>query len=100
MCWIGVSVDKRYGDRLDTELTEASGDGADCSFIERPPHGPVHIHAFRHGAAQLARSCLNNVDVVLVEAALVGDLDHVAKAVRGNERGTRSLALDDGVGGK
>src|SRR2546430_14429533 len=36
----------------------------------------------------------------LVEAALVGDLDHVTEAIRRNQGGARALALDDGVGGE
>ena len=100
---IGIGVDQRHRHRLDVELGEALGDAAHRGFVQRPPHGAVHVHALGHREAQLARHQrprLDDVDVVLVEAALVRDLDHVAEAVGGDERGARALALDDGVGGE
>ena len=80
-----------------------SRDPAHRALVERPPHGAVHVHALRHREAQLARHQrlrLDDVDVVLVEAALVGDLDDVAETVGGDQRRARALALDDGVGGE
>ena len=103
VCGIGVGVDQRHGHRLHVELGDAARDGPHRGFVQRPPHGAVHVHALRHREAQLARHQrpgLDDVDVVLVEAALVRDLDHVAEAVSRNERGARALALDDGVGGE
>ena len=100
---IGVGVDQRHRHRLDVELGQAPGDAPHRRLVERPPHGAVHVHALGHREAQLARHQrrrLDDVDVVLVEAALVGDLDHVAEAVGGDQRGARALALDDGIGGE
>ena len=100
---IGVGMDQRHRHRLDVERLQALGDPAHGALVEGKAHGAVHVHALRHREAQLARHQrlrLDDVDVVLVEAALVGDLDDVAEAVGGDQRGARALALDDGVGGK
>jgi hypothetical protein len=57
-------------------------------FVEWPANGAVHVEALGDREAQLARhqgGRLDDVDVVLVEAAFVGDLDHVAEAVGGDQ---------------
>ena len=100
---IGVGMDQGHGDGLDIQLRQPPGDAAHRRLVQRSPHGTVHVHALRHRETQLAwhqRPRLDDVDVVLVEAALVGDLDHVAEAVGGDQRRARPLALDNGVGGE
>ena len=100
---VGVGVDQRHGDRLDALVGDAFGDLAHGLLVERPANGAMHVEALGHREAQLARHQgrrLDDVDVVLVEAALVGDLDHVAEAVGGDQGGLGAFALDDGVGGE
>src|SRR6185295_2542434 len=96
-------VDQRHRYRVDVEGLQALGDAAHGAFVEGAAHGAVHVHALGHREAQLPRHQrlrLDDVDVVLIEAALVGDLDDVAEAIGGDQGGARALALDDGVGGE
>ena len=96
-------------------MQEADGDGFDvCAFyffdqvaktleIERRFDLPLRGHPFRHRKAQLARHQRRRqleVEVVVLVALLVAHLEHVAKALGGDERGARALALDQRVGGE
>ena len=63
----------------------------------------MHVHALGHREAQRPRHQrlgLLDREVVLVVAALVGDIEDVAKALGGQQRRARAAPLDHGVGGK
>ena len=69
--------------------------------IEREPHLSRDVDALRNREAKLPRHQrfrLLDHDVVLVEAALVRDLEHIAKALARDQRRRAPLALDDRVG--
>ena len=71
------------------------------AFVEREPHDALDVHALGHREAERARHerrRLFEEHVVLVVAALVGDLDDVAETFGRDQRGAGALALDDGVG--
>jgi hypothetical protein len=95
--------------RVDVAVQEADRDGfhllrlqdgnerGDGVLVELQQYRSVRGDAFRHGVAPVARDERLrpfHVDVVLLEAVLVGDLDGVAKSVRRHQRRDRALALD------
>ena len=66
-------------------------------------HVPLSVDALADRQAQPARHQRRrqvDVDVVLLEPVFVADLDHVAKAFGGQQRGLGALALDQRVGRK
>ena len=96
-------MEKADRDALDVERLERRHQGQDRGLVERRQHAAVRGHALGHGEAQLARNerrGLDQIEVVLIEAALVGDREHVAKTCGRDQGGERALALDHGVGGK
>ena len=63
----------------------------------------MHVDALRHGEPEGARHQrlrLLDGEVILVVAALGRDIERVAKAVGGDQRGARAAPLDDRVGGE
>ncbi len=98
---IGVGMNEGDRDRLDVAAHEVRGDGAHGGFVEREPHHTFDVHALGNGEAQRARHQRRRLfekHIVLVVAALVGDLDDVAEPFGRDQRGAGALALDDGVG--
>ena len=72
-------------------------------LVERQKHRAVGRHPLGHAEAQVARHQRLgplHVDVVLLEAVLPGDLEGIAEALGGDQRGVRALALDQRVGGE
>ncbi len=97
---VGVGMDERHRDGFDPLLVQPLGDRPDGCLVEGETHLAVHVHALRHGEAKAAadhRPGLLDEDVVLVEPALVGDLDDVAEALGGDQGDPGALALDDRV---
>ena len=79
------------------------GEGRDGALVKRHQHLAVGGKALRHVEAQRARHQRHGpVDhqVVMVEALFVALLDDVAEALRGDEGGLRTLALDQRIGGE
>jgi len=100
---IGEAVQQpdRHGlDVLGGERVDRTGD---ARFIEWDEHLPLRIDPLADGQAQPARNERRrqiDVDVVLLEAVFVADLDHVAEALGGEKRGPGALALDERIGGE
>src|SRR5262249_37446357 len=72
-------------------------------LVEGPAHLSLDIDTLRHGKAPGAwhqRLWLVDVDVVLVVAALVGDIERVTEAFGRDQRRPGALALDDRVRGE
>ena len=98
---VGEAVQETDRDRLDPLGHEALGERGHARFVERRQHPALRVDALAHREAQPARHQGRrqvDVDVVLLEAVLVPDLDRVAKALGGDERGFGALALDQRVG--
>ena len=73
----------------------------DRLLVERRDDPAARVDALRHDKAQAARHQGRrqvDIDVVLLEAVLVPDLDRVAEPLGRNQRGPGALALDDRVG--
>ena len=98
---IGVAVQEPDPDALHAELRKVSRHRLDRRLVERLQHPAVDVDPLRHHEPALARherERLLDHDVVLVVAALVADVEHVAEALGGHQRGECALALDDRVG--
>jgi len=100
---IGEAVQQpdRHGlDLLGSERIDRPGN---AGFVEREEHLALRIDALAHRQAQPARNERRrqvDVDVVLLEAVFVADLDHVAESFGGEKRGSGALALDERIGGE
>src|SRR6516225_2862584 len=100
---IGEAVQQpdRHGlDVLGGERVDRTGD---ARFIEWDQQLPLRIDPLGDRQAQPARNERRrqiDVDVVLLEAVFVADLDHVAEALGGEKRGPGALALDERIGGE
>ena len=72
-------------------------------LVERQQHASVSAQPLRYADATVPRDERlrpPHVEVVLLEPVLVGHLDRVADAVRGEQRRAGTAALDQGVGGQ
>ena len=99
--WVGIAVNEADADALDPEPCEVAGHRLDRRLVQGHQHPTVHVDPLGHRQPALARHQRGRLlehDVVLVVAALVADVEHVAEALGGHERGERALALDDRVG--
>ena len=90
-----------HRDRLDVGLAQRLDRLADAVVVERLDLA-VRAHPLAHGEAQVARHerlrpALG--EVVERRAVLARELDQVAEALRGDERGARAAALEQRVGG-
>ena len=100
---IGEAVQQpdRHGlDLLGSERLDRTGD---AGFVERNQHLTLRIDPLADGQAQPAGNEGRrqiDVDVVLLEAVFVADLDHVAEPFGGEKRGSGALALDERIGGE
>ncbi len=98
---IGIAVQKADRDAFDFLRAQGGDRLQHRALIERQQHRAVGRDALAHRQPPLARyqrRRLLQVEVVLLEAALGAELDRVAKALGGQERGARALALDQRVG--
>jgi hypothetical protein len=100
-----VDIGVQEGDRdgRDPLIPQGGGDRANGRFVQRDPDGAVDVDSLRDGetpASRNERHGLFDLEVVLVVAAFVGDLEDVAEAAGRHERRLRALALDQGVGGE
>ena len=94
-------MEETDSDARHPESRENAGHRLDRRLVQRHQHPAADVDPFRHHEPALARhECggLLDHDVVLVVAALVADVEHVAKALGGHERGERAFSLDDRVG--
>jgi hypothetical protein len=101
MIGIGIGMEEGHGDALHVPRAQVGRECAHRGFIERQPHGAMRIDALRDGEAQGARrQRLRLVDrkIVLIVAALSTDIEHVAEALRRDNRRLRAASFDDGVG--
>ena len=72
---------------LDAELLQATHQWIDRGLFERSPDFAVGVDAFRHREAALPRHQqirLVDIDIVLVVAPFVRDLEDVAKSLGGD----------------
>ena len=71
--------------------------------IQGHQHFAAGVDALGHRQTQITRHQglrLLHLDVVLLEAVLVGHLHGIAKALGHHQRRARTFALDDGIGGQ
>ena len=90
-------------DALDLQLSQFRRERAHGCFVQREANRAVRVDALGHGEAQAAgrqRLRLVDAEIVLVVAALGRDIEHVAEAIGGDQRGLGAAPLDDGVGRK
>ncbi len=98
---VGEAVQKTNGDRLDAGAFDLAEDAFGIRLVERRHHAALRIHPLLDAptpAPRHQRRRQVDIDVILLEAVLVADLDGVAEAVGGNEGGARTLALDQRIG--
>ena len=98
---VGEAVQIADRDALDAGGGEPVGEALDRGLVERDHGAAARVDPLRHDKAQPARHQGRrqvDIDVVLLEAVLVADLDRVAEAFGRDQRGPGALALDDRVG--
>ncbi len=98
---VGETVQEADGDRLDRLRLDLAEDAGDIRLVERRDDCPLRVHPLGDAPAPAARHQRRrqvDVDVILLEAVLVADLDGVAKPLGGDQRGPCALALDQSVG--
>ena len=101
MIVMGIGVEQADGDGAHPVACKLPPDRRNCGLVERDQHVAVGRQPFADGEAADARhQRLRPVDhqVVMVEPLLVALLDDVAKALGGDQRGARTLALDQRIG--
>ena len=97
---IGIGVHITNGHAFDFRSLEFRDERFDHALVERLQDLARQIDALRHGQAQFPRhqrGRLLDHDVVLVVAALVADLEDVAKPFRRHKRGLGALAFEDRI---
>ena len=100
---IGEAVQKPDRHGLDLLRGERIDRARNAVVVKRHQHGALRIDALAHRQAQPARHQRRrqiDIEVVLLEAVLVADLDHVAKTFGGEQRGLGALPLDQRIGGE
>jgi hypothetical protein len=100
---VDVGMQIRDRDALDALGAQERHERAHRRLVQRQSHLAVHVDALRHGQAQGARHQrlrLLDGQVVLVVAALVGDIEHVAEPLGRDQRRARAAPLDHRVGGE
>src|SRR5207247_6578669 len=86
---------------LDALADEVAHRAPDRRHIERHPHLPVSRDALAHAyppAPRHQRVGVLQEQIVDVVALLFAHLQRVAESCRGEQRGGRALAFDEGVG--
>ena len=99
---VQVGVEQADRDRDDLLLRQGPGDLVDSGLVEGRQLAAARVQPLPDLEAQVARHQgprLLEMDVVERRPDLAADLQHVAEALRGDERGARGLAFDQGVGG-
>ena len=99
---VQVAVKQADRDRDHVLLGQCTGDFVNPVFVQGLQHGACRVEPLIDLEAEIARHewpRLLEVDVVEVRPDLAADLQHVAEALGGDERGPWGLALDQGVGG-
>ena len=100
---VGIGVEQPHGDAGDALPFQDRRQRPHRVFVQRQQDLAGGVHPLRHGQAQPARHQRPravDVDVVLLEAVLVGHLQRVAVALRRDERRHGAAALDERVGGE
>ena len=98
---IAIAVQQAYRDGLDALGAQSVDQAQHLVRVERRQHAAVGEKPLVQLEAQMARRQRGrplHEQIVHVVAVLAPDLDGVAKAARGDQRGARALALDQGVG--
>ena len=98
---IAVAVQQAHRDRLDALRMQRSDQAQHLIRVEPHLDGAVGEHALVQLEAQTARRERGrpfHEQIVHVVAVLAPDLDRVAKAARGDQRGAGALAFDQRVG--
>ena len=97
---VGVGVQEADGDRLDALRAAGLGDGVELGELEWDEDVAVAVDTLAHLEAQPSRHerlGLAADEVVHVGPVSAADLEHVAEAARGDERGQGALALGQRV---
>ena len=97
---VGVGVQEADGDRLDALCAAGLGDGVELGELEWDEDVAVAVDTLVHLEAQPSRHerlGLAADEVVHVGPVAAADLEHVAEAARGDERGQGTGALGERV---
>ncbi len=100
---VGEAVQEADRGRLYVLGGEPGGDAVDIALVQRHEHLAFGVDALADGKAQAARHQRRrqvDIDVVLLEAVFVPDLDGVPEALGRDERGLGAFALDQRIGGE
>ena len=100
---VGIAMDEADGHAFDALAGEHLDRRIHAVHIESLEHLACGTHALGHGNAQPARHQRGgplHVDVILLEAVLVGHLHRIAESRGHQQRSLCALTLDDGVGGQ
>ncbi len=99
---VAVGVQEADRDGLDAGLGKTARGIAHLRFVQRRQHVARCVHPLVDFGAEFTRhrhGRFADAVVVQVRTRLAADLQHIAKAARGDEPDARALAFDDEVGG-
>ncbi len=100
---VDVAVQEDDRERFDARRLDLRRERLQRRFVQRLKDLAVRRHALVGLEPQPARRQRNrplHIEIVLIEAMLVGHLDRIAEAGGRDQRGLRPLPLDDRVGGE
>ena len=103
MLRVGEAVQETDGDGFDLLRSKYFDRAFDARLVQRLQDLALCVDALADRQPQAAgnqRRWQIDIDVVLLEAVFVTDLDDVAETLRGQKRGLGALAFDQRVGGK
>ena len=100
---IEIGMQQPHRDALITRFSHLVTECLDFRTIERNQYVTVCIDPFKYGQSLLPgqqRVGQDEVQIILLKPAFRPHLDHIAKALCGNQRGFCAAPFDQGVGGK
>ena len=99
---IGVGVEEGERDALDVQRAQSGTSARTAASSSGSRTAPCA--SMRSGTVKRSSRGTNglglSIEIVLIEAALVADIEHVAEALGRDQRRLGAAALDDGVGRK
>ena len=103
MIAVHIAVQEADRDGFNLDVGQFHGQFTQGPFVKLQQYRAVRRDPLRHRKAPIPRDQRFrpfHVQIVLFKAMFVGDLDGVAKTVRGHQGGARALALDQSICGE
>jgi hypothetical protein len=100
---VRIGVQKAHRDRLRAGTAELAGQGSHRRLVEIDKNAALGRYALSHAEPHMARDQWRGffqIEVILIKASLVTDLEAVPETFGGNQSAPGAFAFDQRVGGK